>query len=278
MTSSDFSARYGAWAIVTGASSGIGEAFAHALAARGIRPLLLARRADELARVAAQVTARHGIACATLTADLGDPGFADALDAACEGREIGLVVANAGYNPAGGFLDMPAEMLSRIIDVNDRANVLLANRWLPRLKQRGRGGFLLVASTEAYMPTPYSACYSASKAFVLAFGEALWGEFLDTGVDVLVLSPGATDTPLLASRAIAGIKSMSAREVAEIGLANLGKGPSVIAGKANARQTRMMRLMPRAWLLRKSAPVVRRMVEHARAVARAKQTGGQADS
>lgn len=274
MDSAGFAAKYGPWAIVTGASSGIGEAFAHLLAERGIRPLLVARRADELARVAAEVTARHGMQCATLAADLADPGFADALDAACAGREVGLVVANAGYNPAGAFLDHSAETLGRIIDVNDRANVLLANRWLPRLKARGHGGLLLVASTEAYMPTPYSACYSASKAFVLALGEALWGEFLDTGVDVLVLSPGATDTPLLASRHIAGLAGMSPGEVAAIGLDHLGKGPSVIAGKANARQVRMAKFLPRAWLLRKAAPVVRKMVEHARAVTAGQDRGG----
>lgn len=259
-----FQQKYGEWAIVTGASSGIGEAFAHALAERGLRPLLVARRADELARVAADVQARHGVACEVLSLDLADPAFIDQLLAACEGRDVGLVVANAGYNPAGDFLSMPRDMLTRILDVNDKANMLLAHAFLPRLKARGGGGFLLVASTEAYIPTPFSSAYSASKAFVLHFGQALWGEFLDTGVDITVLCPGATDTPLLATRDMGGhqIAAMAPLDVANCGLDYLGQGPSIVPGdrKTRIKQSIMNRL-PRTWLLRKSAPIVRAMVE-----------------
>ena len=150
--------------------------------------------------------------------------------------------------------------------------MLLAQAFLPRLKARGRGGFLLVASTEAFIPTPYSAAYSASKAFVLHFGQALWGEFLDTGVDITVLCPGATDTPLLATRDMGGhrIDVMSPMDVANCGLDYLGQGPSIVPGTRKTRiMQEVMNRLPRAWLLRKSAPIVRAMVERSMARQRA---------
>jgi short-subunit dehydrogenase len=261
-----FRERYGEWAIVTGASSGIGEAFAHTLAARGLRPLLVARRPEELRRVAEAVEARHGVACDMLALDLADPSFVDALVRACDGRDVGLVVGNAAYNPAGAFADMSRETLMRMLDVSDRANVLLAEAFLPRLAARGRGGFLLVGSTEGFIGTPWSAAYSATKAFLLSFGEALWGEYREKGVDVLVLIAGATDTPLFASRDLGDMKVrvMSPYEVAEIGLGHLGDGPSVVAGRGNQWTYRIMRRLPRKWVIEKTGPVVRAMVKRSR--------------
>lgn len=264
----DFRQHYGEWAIVTGASSGIGEAFAHALAARSIRPFLVARRAEELCRVAAEIQSRHGVEAAFLALDLAEPEFIDRLVTAFGARDLGLVIGNAAYNPAGAFLDLSREILVRMLDVNARANLLLANAFLPRLRAQGRGGFMMVASTEAYSGVPFSACYSASKAFVLSLGEALWGECLDTGVDVTVLVPGATDTPLLASRDMGDLKvtPLSATDVAEIGLNFLGRGPSIVPATRDRWTQRILRRLPRAWLIRKMAPTVREMIE--RSVAR----------
>ncbi|WP_162932291.1 SDR family NAD(P)-dependent oxidoreductase [Solimonas sp. K1W22B-7] len=257
-----FRQRYGEWAVVTGASSGIGEAFAHALAARGVRPLLVARREDELRRVAAAVQQRHGVECGWLALDLADPAFIERLAEACAGREVGLVIGNAAHNPAGAFLDLPREALLRTLDVNDRANLLLAHAFLPAFKARGRGGLLLVGSTEGYSGSPYSACYSASKAFVLSFGEALWGELRGSGVDVLVLVPNATDTPLLASRNVGArkIRGMSAPAVAQTGLDHLGKGPSVVPGPLNRWTFRVLRRLPRKWLVQAVGGAMRRIV------------------
>lgn len=264
--SSAFAERYGPWAIVTGASSGIGEAFADVLAERGLRVLLVARREAELQRVAEDVRARHGVECGTLALDLADRGFIDALMARCEGLDVGLVIGNAGFNPPGGFLDVSIEDRLRMVDVNDRANVLLADAFLPRLRQRGRGGFLLVGSVEGYFGAPWSAVYSASKAFVLSFGEALWGEFRETGVDVLVLSPGATDTPLLETRKLGerGVPLMTPRAVAQIGLDHLGRGPSVIPGFGNRLMFRILRWLPRRWTVPMIGGAIRKVVEGAR--------------
>ena len=260
--SNDFQHSYGPWAIVTGASSGIGEAFVHALAARGISSVLVSRREDELHRVINDVHQRHGINCLAVLLDLADSQFIDTLTQATEGLDIGLVVGNAAFNPVGAFSDLSSNDLMRIIDVNDRANLLLASKYLPKLKARGRGGFLLVASSEAFFGAPYSACYSASKAFVLSLGEALWGEMKGTGVDVLVLAPSATDTPLLASRDLGDMKIrvMSAMEVANIGLDNLPDGPYIIPGARNRIFFGLMRHLPRGFAIRLMAPVTKKVV------------------
>lgn len=261
-----FAERYGAWAVVSGASSGLGEAFAHALAARGIKPLLIARREEELRRVAAEVRRRHGVDCEWLALDLADAGFIDVLKARCAGRDVGLVVGNAAFNPAGAFGQMPREMLMRMLDVNARANVLLAETFLPMLKARGRGGLLLVGSVEGFFGTPYSACYSASKAFVLSLGEALWGEMRAAGVDVLVLAPGATATPLLASRDFGGrrIPTMTPEAVARIGLDHLGMGPFVVPGSGNRWLFRILRRLPRRWVVERVGRVMRGIVAASR--------------
>ena len=220
--SEDFSKRYGPWAIVTGASSGIGEAFACAIAKRGVRSLLLARRRDELVRVANDVRKATGVECETHVADLADPGFIDALQERTCDLDVGLVVSNAGYNPVGGFAERTPEELSRILDVNCKAPLLLAHTFRPRLQARGQGGFLLTGSVEGFFGVPHSVAYSPTKNYVLAFGEALWGEQAGTDVDVLVLAPGATDTAIIRARNMQNLPGiMQPSEVAEYGLDQL---------------------------------------------------------
>ena len=245
---SEFINRYGPWAIITGATSGIGKAFAHAVAQRGVHPLLLARREDELKRVAAEVKAATGVDCDYIVLDLASPEFIAVLERYCAGRDIGLVVSNAGYNPAGEFLAHEEKELLRILDVNSRAALLLAHTFLPLMKQRKSGGFLLIGSIEGFIGSPFSAVYSASKAFIQSLGEALWGEFKQHKVDVLVVSPGATDTPLLASRNVSNIPGvMSPDAVAQFGLDRLNRGPGGVPGMINKMQIVLLRILPRKW-------------------------------
>ena len=259
-----FRERYGEWGIVTGASSGIGEAFAYALAARGIKPMLVARREEELHRVALAVKERYDIECGWLTLDVADHNFIERVLLACGDRDVGMVIGNAAYNPPGAFTDLSRADLMRTLDVNDRANLLLAHAFLPRFKKRNRGAFLLVSSVEAFTGMPYSAAYSASKAYVLSLGEALWGEFSGSGVDVLTVVPGPTDTPLLASRKLK-IKGMPARDVAEIGLDHLGKGPSVVPGAINRWSFRLLRRLPRRWIVKATGGAMKKIVADMRA-------------
>lgn len=254
-----FKQRYGEWALITGASSGIGEAFAHAVAIRGVRPLLLARNEQELRRVAADILRQHQVASDILVADLADPAFIQIVEDACVALDVGLVISNAGFNPAGAFLDHSRDTMLRMLDVNCRASMLLAQTFLPRLELRGSGGFILVGSTEGFFGSPYSSVYSATKAFTLSFGEALWGEFLDKGIDVLVVVPGATDTPLLASRKVE-VKAMAPRLVAETGLKSLGKVPSIVPSAGDRWAFRIMRRLPRRWMVRLVGNALQRIV------------------
>ena len=262
--SKDFCNLYGPWALITGASSGIGEAFAHAIAARGVNVILLARREEELYRVRADVVAKYDVKCEMLVVDLAVASFIDQVEAFLGDRELGLVVSNAGYNPIGSFEDIDREAVLRILDVNDRAPLLLAQSFLPGLAKRGRGGFLIVGSIEGFNGTPWSAVYSASKAFVQSLGEALWGEYRKRGVDVLVLSPGATDTPILRAREVEVPGVMTPAAVAEYGLKHLGNGPCAIPGLSNRLILAVLKFMPRKLVSMAMGKALRTVVERSK--------------
>jgi short-subunit dehydrogenase len=192
----DLRRRYGGAAFVTGASSGIGEAFARRLARCGFDLVLVARRADRLEKLGRELEEAHGVRVHSISQDLGQrEGPASALAAAdALGVEIGMLVSNAGFGTYGPFLAQDAASQIAIPEVNNRAPVALACALAPRLVARGRGAMIFLASTAAYQPVAFEAVYGASKAFNLMFGEALWAELRPHGVDVCVLSPGFTPT------------------------------------------------------------------------------------
>ena len=181
-----FLARYGPWAVVTGASSGIGRAFAEALAARGLALVLVARRADALRDVADGL----GVETHVLPADLGtEVGVAAVLDATAD-LDVGLLVASAGFGTSGPFLasDLADEL--DMLAVNVGAVVRLTHAVGRRLVARGRGGVVLLGSLVGFQGTPFAAHYAATKAYVQALGEALHVELAPQGVDVVVSAPG----------------------------------------------------------------------------------------
>jgi short-subunit dehydrogenase len=182
------------WAIVTGASSEIGRAFALELARRGHPVLLIARREDELSRVALQVSERGGRA-AVLAADLATPGGIDVVSRAVEALSaVDVLVNNAGIGGYGEFVTQPLGSEAAQVALNIGAVVGLTRRILPRMIARRRGHVINVASILAFMPTPYFATYAGTKAFVLHFTEALAHELRGTGVSVLASCPGVVKT------------------------------------------------------------------------------------
>jgi short-subunit dehydrogenase len=182
------------WAIVTGASSGIGRAFALELARRGHPILLVARRGDELQRVATEIAAGGGRA-EPLVADLASAAGVEAVARAADALgDVGVLVNNAGAGSYGPFLEQPAGRDAAQVALNIEAVVALTHRLLPRMVARRRGQIINVASILAFMPTPYFATYAATKAFVLSFSEALAHELRGTGVRVLAASPGVVKT------------------------------------------------------------------------------------
>lgn len=182
--------------LVTGASAGLGEGFARALAKQGYDLILTARRVDRLEALAADLRRTHKVTVHVFAADLADPDAPAALvaQAADAGLTINMLINNAGFGLQGAVADLDGEKQAGIIDVNCRALVVLAHAVLPAMIARGEGSILNVASTAAFQPGPMFAVYSASKAFVLSFSEALHEEVKSHGVSVSALCPGPTQT------------------------------------------------------------------------------------
>lgn len=256
----DFARRYGPVAVITGASSGIGRSFATQLATRGLDLVLVARRLDRLRELADQLRAAHGVEVTVQPADLADPEAAGQVVEAVSSLDVGLLVSNAGFGAKGPFEAGDAETLSSMLTVNCHAPTQLAHGLVPHLKQRGRGGIVFTSSVEGLMGCPFSAGYSATKAYVNALGEALWGELTPAGVDVLTLCPGATDTeaPRLQGIDPATLHDlMSPDEVARLALENLNRGPTFIPSEYYRASFEALLSMPRGDALTSMARAMR---------------------
>jgi uncharacterized protein len=221
----EFAEKYGPWAVVAGASEGIGASVARLLGARGVNVVLVARRRAALDEVAATVDADTR----TVVLDLGVPDADAALAAATNELEVGLLVYNAGADPySSKFLDQPLDAWAGLVRRNVDTVLGASYRYGSAMADRGRGGIVLVTSGAAWAGGAYLAAYSASKAFDLNLGEALWAELGPLGVDVLSMVLGATDTPafrrVLHGRDFDGIADPD--DVARDMLDNLGNGPT----------------------------------------------------
>jgi hypothetical protein len=243
------------WALVTGASSGIGADFARELAARGAHVVLVARREDRLRALAEELERAHGVRTRVLASDLAKPDAPRALHDRLrgEGIAVDVLVNNAGFGVYGPFLDVPWERERQMLELDVLALVHLTKLFAADMRARGFGRVLQVASIGAFQPSPTYAAYSAAKAFVQSFGEALACELRGTGVTVTVVSPGVTDTEFFA---VAGqqrslfqrLTVMPSAKVARIGIRALERGrPLVVPGFANALTAWSMRLLPRRW-------------------------------
>jgi short-subunit dehydrogenase len=249
MTNDAFRGRYGPVALVTGASSGIGWAFAEELAGRGFDLVLSARRTDRLEELAAKLEAAHGTKSQLCESDLSRPEAPAALLAATEGVDIGLVVSNAGFNIRGWFETTDPDEMTRMLTVNCHAPMQLAHGFLPRLKARGKGGLIFTSSVEGFIGCPFSTAYSATKALVIGLGEGLYGELAGTGIDVLTLCPGATESEATARYAekYAAVPNLQpAGEVARLTLDNIVNGPVFVPNAHYKAQFEQLTAMPRA--------------------------------
>ena len=240
-------------ALVTGASAGLGEGFARALAVKGHDLILTARRADRLEALAAELRTAHRVRVETVALDLAAPEGAAALmeAVAAQGLSVGLLVNNAGFGVRGDFAGMDAATVTGMIDLNCRALVALSHAVLPAMVARGGGAILNVASTAAFQPGPWMAVYYATKAFVLSFSEALHEEVRGRGVRVSALCPGPTRTEF-AERAGKHDTALFERfagdadAVVRDGLAALEAGQAVrVSGALNWAMAESTRFAPR---------------------------------
>jgi hypothetical protein len=235
--------------VVAGATEGIGRAFAHQLAEKGLDLILLARRAELLEAEAHLLRRRHGVTVTPVALDLGAPDVEARFEAAINGHDVGLLVYNACYSRIGKFLETDLASKQATLDVNCRGPLVLCSTLAPRLVERGRGGLLLMSSMSGLQGTAMVATYAASKAFDTILGEGLWVELQPHGVDVLVCVAGATSTPNFEAQTPKEkrrqVFPMAPEDVASGALARLGDGPVYYAGPLNLALATTLRAVPR---------------------------------
>ncbi len=251
-------------ALITGASEGIGEAFARQLAALGKDLVLVARREERLRALAAELASKRGVQAQVIAADLAQPGAAAALFAETErrGLAVDLLINNAGFGKGGEFTDIPFEAQAEMVRLNVNTLMELTRLYLPAMRRRRRGGVINLASTSAFQPVPYMAVYGASKAFVLSFSEAVAQEVAADGVRVMALCPGFTATGF---QAVSGVgegwreRMASPDEVVAAALRAFERGRrAAVPGFMNRFLAFGTRLVPRRLAAQIAAYMVRR--------------------
>jgi len=233
-----FFIKYGPWAMVVGASKGIGAAFAEELASRGLNLVLVARNKKDLAVFSKYIHDKYRVQVLPRVLDLSRETSSQALVREFGRRETGMLVYNAAASPTGEFLSLTSREHLKVLSTNCRGPLLSAIASGSLMKKRGRGGIILMSSLAGMQGGPFAAHYSATKAYNMILAEGLWNELKPYKVDVLACIAGATDTPgyrvsLAGGKPRPGVPVMKAEKVVRIALSALGRKPSVITGFAN---------------------------------------------
>ena len=244
-----FKEKYGKWALITGGSSGIGEEMAKIVASKGVNLVLVARRQNVLDEKAKLFKKQFGIDVKTISADLTKKEDLDKIFEETKALEIGLLIPNAAIENHGFLMDIPMEKELAAIQMDVVSVFTMTHHFGNKMVERGKGGILLVSSMIGHMPNPYFSNYAGVKAYVANFGFSLNYELKKKGVDVTVLSPGPTDTPML-NGAMGNMDlskmPMSIQKpdyVAQLAIDGLGNRPHVIPGRKNTIMVRMTKMM-----------------------------------
>lgn len=249
----DWAARlgaYGPWALVIGASEGIGRAFAERIAEAQINVVLVARRLAPLDELSQSLSARHGVEAMAVPVDFSDANAAARIAEITEELDIGLVVYNAAYSLIGPFLSHSAADHVNEVVVNCIGPVNIAHHFGERFQSRERSALVLMSSMAGYQGSPWISNYAATKAYNRILGQGLWDEFSEIGADVVVCNAGATETPAYRRSAPDSASGwqpavQDPETVADAALLGLGRAPVVVPGWANRIAAGIMsRLMP----------------------------------
>ena len=233
-----FKQKYGPTALVIGASEGLGAAWATEIAKKGLDLVLVARRKEPLEALANKLIEKYQIKVISVVADLSDPNALNNIQLGIGQKEIGLLVYNVALSYIGPFLDNPAGAHAQAINVNVLNPLLFVHHFGGEMVKRGKGGIILMASLAGFQGAGFLTTYASTKAFDRVFGEGLWYEWKDKGVDVLACSAGATATPnYIATKPKAlsffAPKVQTPEDVVEETIGKLGKVPSFIPGLGN---------------------------------------------
>ncbi|TYQ25993.1 SDR family NAD(P)-dependent oxidoreductase [Pseudanabaena sp. UWO311] len=259
---SNLTKRYGSWAIVTGASSGIGREMALRLAESGLNLVLVARSQNVLEQMAVDWRDRYAIEVKVLAVDLAIDSGTKIIVEVTQDLDIGLLVAAAGFGTAGAFLALPIETEMEMLNVNCRSLLELTWHFGRRFAKRGNGGIVLMSSIVGFQGAPFAAHYAATKAYVQTLAEALYVELAPMGIDVIASAPGPTNSGF-ASRA--GMKlgmALNPVDVAQATLKALGKKPTILPGFISKLLTYSLAFLPRWARVQIMGGVMRDMTKH----------------
>lgn len=237
--------RYGPWAVVTGASSGIGREFARQCAAAGLNVVLIARRAEALRQLAAQINDQYGTECRIVPADLADGSQVSGVLTGTTDLDVGLLVAAAGFGTSGPLLHGEPATEQAMLSVNCSAVLAMAQHFGNRFADRGRGGIVLLSSIVAYQGVPHATHYAATKAYVQTLAEGMYGELRPAGVDVLAVAPGPVHTGFADTAGMTMGRALKPVDVAVPALAALGRRAVSTPGAQSKLLTWSLSTLPR---------------------------------
>lgn len=237
--------RYGPWAVVTGASSGIGRAIAICLAEAQFNLVLVARSRERLEALSADLRTGHGVEIQVLDVDLSLADSRDHLEDITRSLDVGLLVAAAGFGTSGDFLQSDLAQELEMVSVNCSALMAASLLFGQRFAQRGRGGLILMSSIVGFQGTPYSAHYAATKAYVQSLAEALWVELAPLGIDVLAAAPGPTESGFAARAGMKMGATLTPEAIALPILQSLGCRSTVLPGGLSKVLSYPLNLLPR---------------------------------
>jgi uncharacterized protein len=254
--------RYGEWAVVTGASDGIGRAFAWEAARSGLHLVLVARRKDRLDSLAEEIAAAHKAQTMVIACDLSQDTGIDAVVNATKSMDVGLLVAAAGFGTSGPILEANLKKERAMLQVNCYALLALSVHFGRQFAKRGRGGIILMSSLVGWQGTPYAAHYAATKAYVQSLAEAMHAELKGSGVDVLASAPGPVNSGFAARANMHMGASATPADIARASLAALGRSGTVVPGLLSKVLTYSLVLLPRAARTQVMGHIMQSMTKH----------------
>jgi short-subunit dehydrogenase len=233
----NLNSKYGSYALITGAASGIGRAFAEILAQRGMNPIILDINTKDAVAFQNELKEKYKVDARALVLDLSAPDFMQTIIEATRTLDVGLVIHSAAVSIIGEYLEIPLEQHRKLVDVNICSSMEIAYYFCNQFKAQKRGGLILLSSASALRGSALVQHYAASKAYILTLAEGLWYELRPYGVDVLGLMPGSTETPAIhvGNPDLSQSYIMQPVDVALEALDELGRQPSLISGRRNRR-------------------------------------------